>query len=57
MSGKAKSVYLTITKKGQFRTEFKKVFFDAKSFNEYVKSDEFKAQWPAAEFDIIKETY
>ena len=57
MAGKAKSIYLTITAKGQFRTVFSKVFFDAKAYNEYINSDEFKAQWPAAEFDIVKETY
>jgi hypothetical protein len=57
MAGKAKSVYLTITKKGEMKTEFKKMFFDAKSYNEYVKSDEFKAKWPTEEFDIVKETY
>ena len=57
MAGKAKSVYLTITKKGEMKTEFNKMFFDAKSYNEYVKSDEFKAKWPAEEFDIVKETY
>ena len=57
MAGKAKSVYLTVTKKNSFKTEFKKMFFDAKSYNEYVKSDEFKARWPAEEFDIVKETY
>ena len=32
-------------------------FFDAKAYNDYVKSDEFKAQWPAQEFDVIKEVY
>ena len=57
MAGKAKSVYLTITKKGSMKTEFTKVFFDAKSFNDYVKSEEFKAKWPAEEYNIIKETY
>jgi hypothetical protein len=57
MAGKAKSVYLTITKKGALKTEFKKMFFDAKSYNEYVKSDEFKAKWPDEEFNIIKEVY
>jgi hypothetical protein len=36
---------------------FKKVFFEAKSYNEYVKTEEFKAKWPAEEYDIIKETY
>ena len=57
MAGKAKSVYLTITKKGEMKTEFKKMFFDARSYNEYVKTDEFKIKWPAEEFDIVKETY
>jgi hypothetical protein len=57
MAGKAKSVYLTINKKGSFKTEFTKVFFDAKAYNDYVKTDEFKAKWPAEEFSIIKEVY
>ena len=57
MAGKAKSVYLTINKKGSFKTEFTKVFFDAKSYNEYVKTDEFKAKWPDTEYVIVKETY
>ena len=57
MAGTAKSVYLTINKKGSFKTEFTKVFFNAKDYNAYVKTDEFKAKWPATEFDIIKETY
>jgi len=57
MAGKAKSVYLTVTKKGSMKTEFHRVFFDAKSYNEYVKSDEFKAKWPAEQFDFVKETY
>ena len=57
MAGKAKSVYLTINKKGSFKTEFTKVFFDAKAYNDYVKTDEFKSKWPAEEFSIIKEVY
>ena len=57
MAGKAKSVYLTVTKKGSMKTEFHKMFFDAKSYNEYVKSDEFKAKWPDTEYTIVKETY
>jgi hypothetical protein len=57
MAGTAKSVYLTISRKGSFKTEFTKVFFNAKDYNEYVKTDEFKAKWPATEFDVIKETY
>lgn len=57
MAGKAKSVYLTVTKKGSMKTEFHRMFFDAKRYNEYVKSDEFKAKWPTTEFNIFKETY
>ena len=57
MAGKAKSVYLTITEKGKHNAVFRKVFFNASDYNAYVKTDEFKGKWPAAEFDIIKETY
>jgi len=57
MAGTAKSVYLTITKKGSYKTEFTKVFFSAKEYNDYVKTDEFKAKWPASEYEIVKETY
>ena len=57
MAGKAKSVYLTITVKGQVKSVFHKMFFDANSYNEYVNSAEFKAKWNSTEFDIIKEVY
>jgi hypothetical protein len=58
MAGKAKSIYLTIYPKNtHFVSVFKKVFFEAKSYNDYVKTEEFKAQWPIDQFDIIKETY
>jgi hypothetical protein len=57
MAGKAKSVYLTITMKGKLNAVFRKVFFNASDYKAYVKTDEFKAQWPTTEFDIIKETY
>ena len=57
MAGTAKSVYLTINKKGSFKTEFTKVFFNAKDYNDYVKTDEFKAKWPASEYNIVKEVY
>jgi hypothetical protein len=57
MAGTAKSVYLTINKKGSFNTEFTKVFFNAKDYNEYIKTEEFKAKWPTTEYTIVKETY
>jgi hypothetical protein len=57
MSGKAKSVYLTVTPKGQFTAVLRKMFFDAKAYNDYVRSEEFKAKWPADQYDIVKEVY
>ena len=57
MAGKAKSIYLTVTLKGQFTSVFRKMFFDAKAYNEYVKSEEFKAQWPEDQYNYVKETY
>jgi hypothetical protein len=57
MAGTAKSVYLTVTKKGSYKTEFHKVFFNAKDYNDYVKTEEFKNKWPAEEFNIVKEIY
>ena len=57
MGGKAKSIYLTILPKGSHVSVFKKMFFEAKSYNEYVKSEEFKTKWPSDKFDIVKEVY
>jgi hypothetical protein len=57
MSGKAKSIYLTVLPKGTHMSVFKKVFFEAKTYNEYVKSDEFKQKYPSDQFDIVKEIY
>ena len=58
MAGKAKSVYLTILPKGQLRpTILHKVFFDAKGYNEFVNTEDFKAKYPKEQFDIVKETY
>ncbi len=57
MAGKAKSVYLTINPKGTFKTAFHRVFFNAKDYHDYVKTEEFKAKWPPELFDIVKETY
>ena len=57
MAGKAKSIYLTITVKGELKAVFRRMFFNASDYNAYVKTDEFKVKWPAGEYDIIKETY
>ena len=55
MAGKAKSVYLTVTPKGSLTSVFRKVFFDAKAYNEFVKTDEFKEKYPTDNFQILKE--
>ena len=57
MAGTAKSVYLTITKKGSYKTEFTKMFFNAKDYNEYIKTEAFNAKWPKDEYVINKEIY
>jgi hypothetical protein len=57
MAGKAKSVYLTVTLKGQMKTVFHKMFFDAKSYNDYVKTEEFIEKYPKDTYSIIKEVY
>ena len=57
MAGKAKSVYLTVTPKGSLTSVFRKVFFDAKAYNEFVKTDEFKEKYPTDKFQILKEIY
>jgi hypothetical protein len=57
MAGKAKSIYLTVLPRGSHVSVFKKVFFEAKTYNEYVKTEEFKSAWPADQFEIVKETY
>jgi hypothetical protein len=57
MAGKAKSVYLTITRRGGMKTEFTKVFFNVKDYNDYIKTEEFKQKWPDTEYSVIKEVY
>lgn len=57
MAGKAKSIYLTVCPKNHHLSVFKKMFFNAKDYNEYVKTEEFKTLYPVDQFDIIKEVY
>jgi len=57
MAGKATSWYLTVCPKGSHRSVFDKVFFNIKDFNQYIKSDEFKAKFPDSLFTVIKEIY
>ena len=57
MAGKSKSIYLTVTKKGSLKTEFTRMFFNAKDYNAYIKTEEFKAKWPDTEYSYVKEIY
>ena len=57
MAGKAKSCYLTVTVKGTHKTVLSKVFFNAKSMADYIKTPEFQEKYPATEYNYVKETY
>ena len=56
MAGKAKSIYLTVTTLDH-KAVFHRMFFNAKDYNEYVKTEDFKSKYPLTEFKIVKETY
>ena len=56
MAGKAKSVYLTVTTMDH-KSVFHRMFFNAKEFNDFVKTEDFKTKYPGTEFKIIKEVY
>jgi hypothetical protein len=56
MAGKAKSVYLTVTTM-EHKSVFHRMFFNAKEFNDFVNTDEFKTKYPTTEFKIVKEVY
>jgi hypothetical protein len=57
MAGKAKSCYLTVTVKTTHKSVLSKMFFDAKSMNDYIKSPEFQAKYPPDQYLYVKETY
>jgi hypothetical protein len=56
MAGKAKSVYLTVTTLDH-KSVFHRMFFNAKQYNDFVNTEEFKAKYPTTEFKIVKEVY
>ena len=57
MAGKAKSVYLSVVPNGELKAIFRKTFFTAKDYNDYVKTDEFKEKYPLDQFQLIKEIF
>lgn len=56
MAGTSKSIYLTVTTLDH-KSVFHRTFFNAKQYNEFIKTEEFKAKWPTTEYKIVKETY
>jgi hypothetical protein len=56
MAGKAKSVYLTVTTMDH-KSVFQRMFFNAKQYNDFVNTEDFKAKYPITEFKIVKEVY
>jgi hypothetical protein len=54
---RVKSVYLTVRRRGEVSTVFYRQFFDAKSYNDYIKTEEFKAKYPEEEYQITKDIY
>lgn len=57
MAGVSKSVYLTVADSKTHQSVFKKVFFNASEYNQYVKTEEFQQKYPKPEFYYIKEIY
>lgn len=57
MASKAKSIYLAVCPKGNHKSVLKKVFFEAKAYNEFVNSKEFVEMYPKDKFDIVREVY
>jgi hypothetical protein len=57
MAGKAKSIYLSVVPRGELNSIFKKMFFNAKEYNDFIKTDEFKEKYPSDTFQLIKEVY
>lgn len=57
MAGKATSVYLTVTNKATHKTVVQKQFFNMTGLNQFMATDTFKEQYPAADFYFTKETY
>lgn len=56
MAGKATSIYITVTVKGDpFAVVAKKKFFNSKECREWLKSVE--EDYPADQFKITRETY
>ena len=57
MAGKAKSCYLTVTDKATHKGVFHRMFFNAKSLADYIRTPEFLAKYPPDVYNYVKETY
>ena len=57
MAGKAKSCYLTVSRRDNHKGMFTRMFMNAKDLNSFISTDEFKEKYPEAEFYLTKEVY
>jgi hypothetical protein len=57
MAGKAKSCYLTVSRRDNHKGVFTRMFMNAKDLNTFISTDEFKEKYPEAEFYLTKEVY
>ncbi len=55
MAGKAKSIYLSVYPRGSLKRVFTKTFFEAKSYNEFIKTEDFQKTFPKEQFEYVKE--
>lgn len=57
MSGKAKSVHLTVADSKTHKAVFRKTFMNATEYNAFMKSEKFLEQYPKPVFYYVKEVY
>ena len=57
MSGKAKSVYVSIVDSSSHRNVLQRTFYIAAEANKFMKAIETLEKYPPGKFYIVKETY
>jgi len=57
MSGKAKTDYLTVCKRGTTKSVYRGTFFKKADLNKFMKTKEFDEKYPATEYTYHIECY
>jgi hypothetical protein len=57
MAGKAKSTYVTVADKTTHKSVERKMFYNAKEANAFMKDSATLEKYPAEKYYIIKEVY